>query len=128
MASGLRRFGARPGAATMLAVMVLAGGASCQLGDHTNPGFSVNNHRAEAVTIRILDLADLPSNERLREVTVPARSYQQLIGPNQCHGSGAVATDPSGTELARLDEPVCFGHEWVFEEDGSVRLRDLHTR
>jgi hypothetical protein len=128
MAAGLRRFGTRLGAATMLVAIVFAGGASCQLGNHVNPGFNVDNRRAEAVTIRIVDLADLPSNERLREVTVPARSYQQLIGPNQCHGSGAVATDPSGTELARLDEPVCFGHEWVFEEDGSVRLRNLPTR
>jgi hypothetical protein len=87
--------------------------------------FGVDNETDAELVVTIQNIPDQLDGVR----SVPVRagilyffSWEASLG--DCYGNGVVATAPDGTEVARLDGPVCDGDKWIFGPDGSIVLEE----
>lgn len=107
-------------AAVALAVVLLSG---CLV--ETKPRsstFMVDNRTPAPITVTIHAMTENPDG---RTMAIPAGNlfgFSWVGAVGSCDGTGAVAIDPDGKELARLSQPVCDGQRWVFEPDGRIHL------
>jgi hypothetical protein len=87
--------------------------------------FRVDNETDTDLFVTIQNVPDWPDREQSRPVRAGILfffSWEASLG--DCYGSGVVATAPDGTEVARLDGPVCDGDKWIFGADGSIVLEE----
>jgi len=76
----------------------------------------------------VIEVTGAPDDHPLRRVSVGPRTRHRCVLDTsgmkpECVGLGAVAFDEAGTEVARLDEPLCLRHVWIFEPDRLPRYR-----
>jgi hypothetical protein len=105
-----------------LTLVLLTG---CPLVENIPPtnDFAVDNNTEVDLVVTIPDVPDWADGTQSHSVDAGLLvffSWEASLG--DCYGTGAVATDPGGTEVARLDHPVCDGDKWIFEEDGGIVL------
>ncbi len=62
-------------------------------------------------------VARVPPHEDATVITV------SNLNGKRCLGSSVVAYTPDGTEVARTDEPLCFGDRWTIGADESPSAR-----
>jgi hypothetical protein len=100
----------------ILAVGMLGGCFIIETKPQPDPIVLIDNRTPHTITITLQGLREdhplrVLTVERERDVGFPIRD---------CLGEGAIATDPSGRALARVDQPLCGGDQWVFHQDGST--------
>jgi hypothetical protein len=106
---------------------VLALAAGCPTIETVPPTrhFIVENETDAEIVVTIQNVPDWPAGEQ--SLPVPASlavSFDWEAPLGDCYGNDVIATASDGTEIARLEGPVCHRDKWIFREDGTNVLEE----
>jgi len=101
----------------LLAVLAVVN-ASCAPSADTDR-LTIRNRTYERLTVSLLGLE--PGSETNPGEVPTINTGSIHIGGPGCRGSGVVAVNGQGREVARHDQAPCGGDEWIIERDGTAR-------